>query len=80
MKVVWSLSKYWSGMKHSVSVLLTTITSKKWKKILLENRCVGIREVAQALNIFYGSTQHIVIHVLGMKRVAGRQTRTERLE
>ena len=43
---------------------------EKVKKIEVENRRVGIREVAEALNISYGSTQHIVIHVLGMKRVA----------
>ena len=40
---------------------------EKVKKIVLENRCVG-----EALNISYGSTQHIVVHVLGMKRVATR--------
>ena len=43
------------------------------KKNVLENRRVGIREVAEALNISYGSTQHIVVHVLGMKRVAARR-------
>ena len=43
---------------------------EKVKKIVLENRRVGIREVAEALNISYGSTNHIVVHVLGMKRVA----------
>ena len=42
------------------------------KKIVLENHRVGIRKVAEALNISYGSTQHIVVHVLGMKRVAAR--------
>ena len=45
---------------------------EKVKKIVLENRRVGIREVAEALNISYGSTQHIAVHVLGMKRVATR--------
>ena len=30
---------------------------------MLENRCVGIREVAEALNISYGSTQYIVVHM-----------------
>ena len=45
----------------------------KVKKIVLENRRVGIREVAQTLNIPYGSTEHIVVHVLGMKRVAARR-------
>ena len=45
---------------------------EKVKKIVLGNRPVGIREVAEALNITYGSTQHIVVHVLGMKRVASR--------
>ena len=45
---------------------------EKAKKIVLENRRVGIREVAEALNISYGSTQQIVVHVLDMKRVATR--------
>ena len=45
---------------------------EKVKKIVLENRCVGIREVVEALKISYGSTQHILVHVLGMKRVAAR--------
>ena len=45
---------------------------EKVKKFVLENRRVGIREVAEALNISYGSTQHIVVHVLGKKRVAAR--------
>lgn len=40
------------------------------KKIVLKNRCVGIREVIEALNISYGSTQHIVVDVLSMKGVA----------
>ena len=42
------------------------------KKIVLENRRFGIREVTKALNISYWSTQHIVVHVSGMKRVAAR--------
>ena len=45
---------------------------EKVKKIVLENRHVGIKEVAEALNISYGSTQHIVVHVLGIKRVVAR--------
>ncbi|KAJ8938490.1 hypothetical protein NQ318_020806 [Aromia moschata] len=39
---------------------------------MLENRCFGIREIVEALNISYGSTQHILVDVLGMKRVATR--------
>ena len=31
---------------------------EKVKKIALKNRRVGIREVAEALNVFYGSTKH----------------------
>ena len=46
---------------------------EKVMKIVLENRRVGIREVEEALNISYGSTQHTVIHVLGIKRVATRR-------
>ena len=45
---------------------------EKVKKIVLGNHHVGIREVVEALNISYGSTQHIVVHVLGMKCVAAR--------
>ena len=45
---------------------------EKVKKLVLENRRVGIREVAEALNVSCGSTQHIVVHVLGIKRVAVR--------
>ena len=45
---------------------------EKVKKIVFENRRVGIREVAEAFNISYGSTQHIVVHVVGMKPVATR--------
>ena len=45
---------------------------EKVKKIVLENRHVGIREVAEALNISYGSTQYIVVYVLRIKRVAAR--------
>ena len=51
---------------------------EKVKKILLENHHVRFREVVEALNISYGSTQHIVVHVLGMKRVAARRRYTER--
>ena len=40
---------------------------EKVEKIVLENRRVGIREVAEAHNISYGSTQHIVVHVLGKR-------------
>ena len=39
---------------------------------MLKNGCAGITEVAEALNISYGSTPHIVVHVLRMKRVAAR--------
>ena len=46
---------------------------EKVKKILHENRRVGIREVSEALNISHGSTQHIVVHVLCLKRDAFRR-------
>ena len=36
---------------------------EKLKKIVLENGRVGIREIAEAINISYGSTQHIVVLV-----------------
>ena len=45
---------------------------EKVKKIVLDNHRVGIREVAEALNISYGSTPYIIVHILGMKRVAAR--------
>ena len=56
--------------RPSTSVNVDNI--EKVKKIVLGNRRIGIREAAEALNIFYGSTQHIVVHVLGMKRVPAR--------
>ena len=45
---------------------------EKVEKIVLKNQRVGIREVAEALNISYGSSQRIVVHILGMKRIAAR--------
>ena len=39
---------------------------------MVENRRVRIKHIAEALNISYGSTQHILVHVLGIKRVAAR--------
>lgn len=45
---------------------------QKVKDIVLENRRVGIREIADHLSISYGSTQHILADILGMKRVAAR--------
>ena len=39
---------------------------EKVKKIVLENRRVSIREVVEAFNISYASSQHIVVYVLGM--------------
>ena len=61
---------------HHASRPSTSINNdniKKVKKIVLENRHVGTRKVAEALNISYESIQHIVVHVLGMKRVAARR-------
>ena len=77
-------SKNLSGIRHAVpygavlygsrpSTSVNNDNIEKVKKIVLENRRVGIREVAEALNISYGSTQHIVVHVLGTKRVATRR-------
>lgn len=42
------------------------------KNIVMENRSIGIRKVAALLDISYGSAEHILADVLGMKRVAGR--------
>ena len=50
---------------------------EKVKKIVLENRRVGITKVAEALNISYWSTQHIVVHVL-VYEARRRLTRTEK--
>ena len=50
---------------------------EKVRKIVLENRRAGITEVAEALNISYGSTQHIVVYFFGYE-ASRRQTRTER--
>ena len=55
------------------SASVNVVNIKKVKKIVLENRRIGIREVVEALNISYGSTQHILVHILGMKRVAARR-------
>ena len=72
--------KYLSGIRHRknlphASRLSTSVNDdniEKVKKIVLENRRVGIREVAEAVKISYGSTQHIFFNVLGMKRDAAR--------
>lgn len=40
------------------------------KRIVSENRCISIRELAALLNISYGSAEHILTDLLGMKRVA----------
>ena len=45
---------------------------KKVKETVLENRRVSIRELAADFNICYGSTQHILVNVLGMKCVNAR--------
>ncbi|XP_028047733.1 protein GVQW3-like [Monomorium pharaonis] len=45
---------------------------EKVKEIVLENRHASLRERAGELNIAYGSAQHIMVDILGMKRVAAR--------
>ena len=35
---------------------------------VLENRRVGIRKIAEALNISYEPSQHILVKILGMKQ------------
>lgn len=42
------------------------------KQIVLQNRSVPIREIAVLLGISYGSAEHILTDVLGLKRVASR--------
>lgn len=46
------------------------------KKIVLANRHVSIREIANNLSISYGSAQRILVDVLGMKRMNGDDTWT----
>ncbi|XP_018360609.1 PREDICTED: putative uncharacterized protein FLJ37770 [Trachymyrmex cornetzi] len=45
---------------------------KKVKEIVLANRRITIREVAEELRILYGSCEAIFINILGMKRVAAK--------
>ena len=42
------------------------------KKIILENRQISIREVADGIGISFGSCQAILMDVLGMKRAAAK--------
>ena len=53
----------------------TSVSDDKIEKVMeivLENRRVGITEATEVLEISYGSTQHIVVHVWGMKCVPAR--------
>ena len=45
---------------------------EKVKEAVLENRRVGIREKKEDLNIPYGSTQHILVNILCIRRVKAR--------
>ncbi|XP_032682930.1 protein GVQW3-like [Odontomachus brunneus] len=45
---------------------------KKVKEMVLENRHTSLREMSSELGIAYGTAQHIVVDVLGMRRVAAR--------
>lgn len=42
------------------------------KHTVFKNHCFEIKEIAEVLNISYGSTGEIVIDVLGMKRITTR--------
>lgn len=42
------------------------------KNFVLENRSIGIREIAALLDISFGSAEHILVDILGMRRVAAR--------
>ena len=44
------------------------------KKMILDNRRITIREVADNVGISFGSCQVILMDVLGMKRAAAKQT------
>lgn len=45
---------------------------EKVEKIVLENRHVSLREIASEVDISYGSAEHIVLDILGMRRVAAK--------
>jgi hypothetical protein len=45
---------------------------EKVKEILLKNYVVGIKKIAEGLNISYETTQHILVDLLGMKHIATR--------
>jgi len=51
---------------------LASITDEQVKKMILENRRITIREVADDVGISFGSCQAIFSDVLGMKRVAAK--------
>lgn len=42
------------------------------KNFVLENHSIGIREISALLDISFGSAEHILVDILGMKRVAAR--------
>lgn len=44
----------------------------KIKKAVLKNQLVDIREIAEDLNTPYKSTEHILVNILGRKRVNAR--------
>ena len=46
------------------SITATDNNFKKVKEIMFENRPVGIGQIAEDLNISYGSTRHILVYVL----------------
>lgn len=54
------------------STSTTDINIEKVNEMVTENRAIGIREIAAELGISYGSAEHILVDVLGMKRVAAR--------
>ena len=64
--------KWHKAFSEGLEVVENDDNIEKVEKIVLENCRVRIREVAEALNISYGSTQHIVVHVLDMKCIATR--------
>lgn len=42
------------------------------KNLVMENRSISIREIAALLDISFGSTEHILTEILGMKRIEAR--------
>jgi len=54
------------------NTLISDENVAKIKYIVLSNRCITIREVAEEVNISYGSCESIFANILGLKLVAAK--------